>query len=255
MKLSLFYPLKPWYVTQKFGETAFLAYYEANGVKFTGHNGADAVANHGDAVRASHDGTVEVQVDSKQGHGVVITTNETFDYKDGQAYFRSIYWHLINNIPVKTGQKVKAGDIIGYADSTGLSTGNHLHFGLKPAYKDSKGFIRNLEPDNGTQGAIDPTPYFNSQYAEDINEFVFLKDMRREDENEDVKQLQKRLRKLGYFSFPTDTGYYGEVTRDAVYAFQLNHVKMGWMARYVYRGLYCYESTRKALNNVKVGDI
>jgi peptidoglycan hydrolase-like protein with peptidoglycan-binding domain len=39
----------------------------------------------------------------------------------------------------------------------------------------------------------------------------------------DVLELQKRLRELGHFSFPTDTGYFGPVTREAVMSFQAAH--------------------------------
>jgi len=36
----------------------------------------------------------------------------------------------------------------------------------------------------------------------------------------DVKELQNRLRTLGFFTFPTSTGYFGPITLAAVKAFQ-----------------------------------
>lgn len=38
-----------------------------------------------------------------------------------------------------------------------------------------------------------------------------------------VTQLQQDLRVLGYFTFSSNTGYYGEITEDAVKAFQKDH--------------------------------
>lgn len=40
------------------------------------------------------------------------------------------YWHL-SKVTVETGQRVSAGDLIGYVGSTGLSTGPHLHFEIR----------------------------------------------------------------------------------------------------------------------------
>ncbi len=39
----------------------------------------------------------------------------------------------------------------------------------------------------------------------------------------DVTQLQKHLRTLGLFTYPTDTGYFGPITREAVIAYQKLH--------------------------------
>jgi peptidoglycan hydrolase-like protein with peptidoglycan-binding domain len=37
---------------------------------------------------------------------------------------------------------------------------------------------------------------------------------------EEVRQLQQALKDLGYFTYPTITGYFGNVTKDAVIKFQ-----------------------------------
>ncbi len=168
MKLNLFYPVKPYKVTQEFGVNG--AYYQKNGINIKGHNGIDLWASHGQSVYAVHDGICYPEVDDKGGNGVVIRTLQPFDYNGTQCYFKSIFWHLIkSDAVVKTGQQVKAGDLIGYADNTGLSTGDHLHFGLKPQqWNENNWTWVNVNDANGYLGAIDPTPYFNGLYAEDI---------------------------------------------------------------------------------------
>ena len=165
-KLELWYPIKPHYVTQPFGVNG--EYYRANGINIKGHNGLDLRALHDQPVYASHDGICYPGIDSRSGYGVVIRTLEPKDYNGEQVYFKTIYWHFLKNILVKAGQEVKAGDLIGYADNTGLSNGDHLHFGLKPqAQNESNGEWWNVENDNGYGGAVDPTPYFNGFYARD----------------------------------------------------------------------------------------
>lgn len=166
MKLSLFYPVKPLFITQPFGTNG--DYYRINGINIAGHNGLDLRAFHGQEVRATHDGICYPGVDSREGYGVVVRTKDKFGYDGQEVYFKTIYWHLQKNIPVKMGQEVKAGDLIGYADNTGLSNGDHLHFGLKPQLLGENEWTWvNLEQTNGYLGAIDPTLYFNNYYAQD----------------------------------------------------------------------------------------
>lgn len=264
MKLSLYYPLPVHYVTQKFGETAFLDYYKKNGIEFTGHNGADLVANHGDTIRASHDGMAYYQIDSKQGHGVVIITEDQYEYKEGIAYFKSIYWHMVDGekepkwkSPLfsrnpNIGTRVKAGDIIGYADNTGLSDGTHLHYALKPMKKVNGRFI-NIEDGNGFTGCIDPIPYCNGRFAYELVKPVLQKryfsclsaGMR----SPEVTKLQRALSELGYFTYPSFTEYYGKETQKAVLAFQLETgvVKFGIESLF---GFYFGEKSKKALTEL-----
>jgi len=164
-KLELFYPIKPWTITQGFGMNP--QYYQQFGLK--AHNGIDLRAYHGQPIYAAHDGeVVYAGVDSKEGWGVVVRTTEPLEYDGGVAYIKSIYWHLIKTIPVKVGQKVTAGDLIGYSDNTGASTGDHLHFCIKPQAKGENDWTWwNTTQENGYNGAIDPTPYFNKYYAQD----------------------------------------------------------------------------------------
>lgn len=193
MKLKLAYPLAPLHVNQGWGVNG--AYYQANGINIKGHNGLDLQAYHGQPVYASHDGVAFYEVDSSGGNGVVIITNQPYDYGQGQAYFKSIYWHLCDHEkePKYTSQvytlqqqgsgssigvPVKQGQQIGWADSTGLSSGDHLHFGLKPVnpgvhptFGDSPDMVGDyisVEPNNGYLGAIDPTPYLDASQNQGI---------------------------------------------------------------------------------------
>ena len=172
---KLYYPVKPWINFQKFGVChPVVCHIYKKQLGLDGHNGIDAVAKHGQIVRASHDGIVTFAgEDGSAGYGVVVRTLDKHEYNEpkvGEAYYKSIYWHLLSDgIKVRAGQKVKTGDVIGLADSTGISTGDHLHFGVKPMYKGEKDWEWwNAEQNNGFKGAIDPEPFFTGTHAEDI---------------------------------------------------------------------------------------
>lgn len=86
------------------------------------HTGVDIGAPHGAKVVAAIDGTVTwAKTRSTYGNLVII---------EGANGIETRYAHL-NSFNVKEGQKVRIGDYIATVDSTGASTGNHLHFEVR----------------------------------------------------------------------------------------------------------------------------
>ena len=86
------------------------------------HNGIDMAAAANTPIYAARGGLVVTASYQKDGAGNYVQ----LDHGDG---FRSIYMHMTRYV-VKTGDYVAPGQVIGYVGSTGLSTGNHLHFGI-----------------------------------------------------------------------------------------------------------------------------
>lgn len=85
------------------------------------HYGIDLAAASGTPIYATRAGTVsQANYSSSGGWQVYI------DHGDG---FSSRYLHMTHYV-VSKGQKVSAGQLIGYVGSTGTSTGPHLHFGI-----------------------------------------------------------------------------------------------------------------------------
>lgn len=197
-RLSIFYPVKPFRIFQPFGASeactedlpnvpitkrrvvtkvnnvcpfGFVELYPLLGMK--GHTGIDMQATSGQPVYAATGGVVEeVQTELERGLGVSIITTGRFDMgARGEHFAKTRYWHL-KAISVSIGQRVDAGDIIGYADSTGLSSGDHLHFELKPVKTTPDGGYANVFQDNGYYGAIDPIPFFNGYFAVDSQKVI-----------------------------------------------------------------------------------
>ena len=89
--------------------------------KWRSHKGVDYAAARGTPIRASGDGKV-IHAGNKGGYGRLIVI------RHGGRY-TTAYGHLHRYAKgVRSGKKVKQGQIIGYVGSSGLATGPHLHY-------------------------------------------------------------------------------------------------------------------------------
>jgi len=90
--------------------------------RYRAHHGIDYANKRGTPIRATYDGVV-TYVGRRGGYGKFIKIKHPNGYE-------SVYGHL-SRYKVKRGQRVKKGQVIAAMGSTGLSTGPHLHFGIK----------------------------------------------------------------------------------------------------------------------------
>lgn len=96
------------------------------------HNGVDINCDQWDSVQCAFEGKVRFAKEF-EGYGKVVVVR----HYNG---LETLYAHLAK-IRVKSGQNIKAGDLIGLAGSTGNSEGSHLHFEIR--FKDQV-----LNPEN-----------------------------------------------------------------------------------------------------------
>ena len=85
------------------------------------HSGVDWAAPAGTPIMAAGNGTIE-KAGRRSGYGNSITIQHSNGYE-------TTYNHMSGFAKgISEGDQVRQGQIIGYVGTTGLSTGNHLHF-------------------------------------------------------------------------------------------------------------------------------
>jgi murein DD-endopeptidase MepM/ murein hydrolase activator NlpD len=113
----------PGTVTQPFGCTGF-SWNPPYGSCAHWHNGIDIVAPYGTPVRAAGSGRVVYigwnYADGADPAWIVIVAHA--------SNLTTWYAHLQPRYPVRAGEYVDKGQVIGYEGSTGRSTGAHLHW-------------------------------------------------------------------------------------------------------------------------------
>ncbi len=85
------------------------------------HKGVDYAAPSGTPVRAAGDGKV-IFAGTKGGYGRLIVLRHGGHYTTAYGHLRGFARGI------RSGQKVKQGQIIGYVGSSGVATGPHLHY-------------------------------------------------------------------------------------------------------------------------------
>jgi len=89
--------------------------------RFRSHKGVDYASGRGTPIRASGDGKV-IYKGNKGGYG------RTVIIKHGSRY-TTLYAHMNSyNRKIRSGKRVKQGQVIGYVGSSGLASGPHLHY-------------------------------------------------------------------------------------------------------------------------------
>ena len=156
--------------------------YTSMGMK--AHNGLDLglAYGRGENVYAIIEGVVTfIETERERGIGIDIVSVEKYTFADhvggiegvgGEHHIKHRYWHLLEPL-VKVGDFVKAGQVIGRADNTGLSSGDHLHLEVKPVEKNMNNQWYNVFQENMYYGAVDPFIYFepnslSTSEAEDL---------------------------------------------------------------------------------------
>jgi murein DD-endopeptidase MepM/ murein hydrolase activator NlpD len=113
-------------VSQEFGCTGF-SWEPPYGDCPHFHQGIDIIAPYGTPVHASGDGVVAYigwnYADGADPAWIVIVAHSTS--------LETWYAHMQPRYPVQQGQRVKAGQTIGYEGNTGHSTGAHLHWAVR----------------------------------------------------------------------------------------------------------------------------
>jgi murein DD-endopeptidase MepM/ murein hydrolase activator NlpD len=84
------------------------------------HAGMDFSAPIGTPIYATGNGTVLRADNDATGYGLHVRINHGYGYM-------TLYAHMSKTV-VRSGQKVKRGDLIGYVGNTGKSVGPHLHY-------------------------------------------------------------------------------------------------------------------------------
>ena len=152
-QLTLLWPTVEKRVTQRFGVNAHI--YSKFGLP--AHGGLDLAAPMNSKLFAVTDmKCTRVDVESQHpSYGWSVR----FEFKHAGFTYEVTYAHLIKPAKVRVGDVVQRGAVIGFADSTGNSTGSHLHIMLKKYGATA----RKENVYNGVQwpfDIVDVTPYF-----------------------------------------------------------------------------------------------
>ncbi len=203
--MKIYRPIKTNYITQGFGEEKAMVKVDINGnpyrpfvvksipssgiplgwagfyttiLRMKGHNGEDWMSWNGEPCYFpvfidNIKWHAKNEIDSDGGIGIDIISDNKVIIGNNTGYVKFRFWHLKES-NVIDGQEVKFGDMIALCDSTGASSGHHLHWSMKWCDKDGV----SLNKDNGFYGAVNFTEWFENIFVLDyIKKETEIKDI------------------------------------------------------------------------------
>lgn len=129
------------------------------------HKGIDFAASTGTPIYASGDGVVE-KAGRFGAYGNYVRIGHRSDLDTAYAH--------MSKIAVKTGQRVKQGQVIGYVGTTGRSTGPHLHYEILLSGKQVNPRSVNLPVGQALAGT--DLKKFKSKVKEVNNQYASVRD-------------------------------------------------------------------------------
>lgn len=167
----------------------------------------------------------EIEIQDSEGwvYDYLHVNNDTPGTDDGVGCVDNISY-----LPgVVRGAGVSRGAIIGWVGDSGNAenTPPHLHFEIRDPNNENVNPFPSLYTASGGKGVTASTPRIDNAeptFEERKAELrhIFTKDLALESESNEVRQLQKVLKALGHFSYPSATGYFGPITETAVKSYQ-----------------------------------
>lgn len=164
------HPVEPFIVSQPFG-----VYNEIYAPPY--HNGIDLVVPNGTPVKCTNQKeslvhkTIEETVGTSGTRGKGMWCVEKEPDAEGK-YLVTIYWHLQEFLKAE-GDTVYPGEVIALSNNTGMSSGPHLHFGIKYYKKNQYGDFYTVDATNQYSGFVDPMPLFMTINQEEL-EKIYL---------------------------------------------------------------------------------
>ncbi len=178
MPLKIYYPFKPFNITQHWGNPNPAYATQFNDPTFKLHNGVDAVTAFPNPdgsykrgskweVYAPVENFRVLQVDyAPQGGGneIWLISKGKYQMFEKECYALIVLCHA-DKILVKAGDEPKLGELLMISDNTGFSTGEHTHMGLYRVDYNGTWFTK-LDTNEAT-GSFSPELFFTQTYAID----------------------------------------------------------------------------------------
>lgn len=176
MNLKIWYPFKPFQVTQNWGNPNPAYAAQFNDPSFKLHNGIDAnigLGSYGKSyseypVYCPVEGFRVLRVDYQPnggGNEMWLISKKPLQMFDQLCYAAMVLCHG-KKILVPEGYEPELGELIMIADNTGFSTGIHTHIGVYRGTFDGTNF--NKIDTNEATGSFDPSLFLTNAYAVDV---------------------------------------------------------------------------------------